>query len=173
MSLLVVAFTKIGDDDFNWIQEYRRKNDELYFSVIDPHFTLIFPVDAPLQQFVEEIESCAADLHQIEFEITKAVVNNDAFTEYCYEFLVPGKGYPQIVDLHDKLYEKNLQGYWRKDIEYIPHITIGNSKSYSKCLQAVNQLNSKQFSIAGTIDELSVVDHSANRVLTIKKIRLK
>src|SRR5690349_8269756 len=145
MPLLVLAFPVINDKDFDWIQSYRKINDELYYDLIAPHFTIVFSTSAlDAKNFIEEVEVLSRGTKPIEFEIIKAMVNKDAFTDYCHEFLVPEKGYSEIIQLHDKLYGKNLQPSLRKDIEYIPHITIGNSKSYSKCTQAVDKLNSQQ-----------------------------
>jgi hypothetical protein len=43
-TLLVVNYPTISADDFDWIQEIRQQEDELNFSAIDPHFTLVFPI---------------------------------------------------------------------------------------------------------------------------------
>jgi hypothetical protein len=45
MALAIVNYPTLSDDDFEWIQSVRRKHDELYFDVIDPHFPFVFPTD--------------------------------------------------------------------------------------------------------------------------------
>jgi len=44
MSLLVLAFPEIGKKDYQWIQSIREKYDERYYNIVEPHFTLIFPL---------------------------------------------------------------------------------------------------------------------------------
>ena len=128
MSLLAISYPELEESDFNWIQLYRKENDDLYYKVVDPHFTLIFPTtNIDEDQFIEEIKNKSKNVHQIEFEIRCATINKDAFSDYYYEFLVPDKGYSDIVKLHDKLYSGILSKCLRLDIDFIPHIGIGDS----------------------------------------------
>jgi hypothetical protein len=41
---LVVSYPTIYNDSLIWIQDVRRKYDELNFMAIEPHFTLVFPI---------------------------------------------------------------------------------------------------------------------------------
>jgi len=117
MSLLAISYPELEESDFNWIQLYRKENDDLYYKVVDPHFTLIFPTtNIDEDQFIEEIENKSKNVHQIEFEIRCATINKDAFSDYYYEFLVPDKGYSDIVKLHDKLYSGILSKCLRLDM---------------------------------------------------------
>jgi hypothetical protein len=43
--LSVVSYPVIDADRLAWIQDIRSQSDKLNYRVIDPHFTLIFPVD--------------------------------------------------------------------------------------------------------------------------------
>lgn len=48
MAYLVVAYPKLSEADFEWVQAYREKNDPRYFSIVKPHFTIVFAVsDVP------------------------------------------------------------------------------------------------------------------------------
>ena len=173
MSLLVVAFPIISAKDFAWIQSYRKVNDVLYYDVIAPHFTLVFPVfNKAAGEFIQEIEKQSTQIPAIEFEIDTAMLNKDAFKDSYHEFLVPGKGYNEIIALHDKLYSGSLITELRTDIEYIPHIGIGNSTEMNKCRQAVADLNSKQIFIAGSIATLTIIEYLDNKVTTLKEIFL-
>jgi 2'-5' RNA ligase len=173
MSLLVLAFPIINTKDLDWIQSWRKKNDEL-FGIVEPHFTIVFAVDdEPEEEFIKEIEFQTKGVGKIEFKIKRAIVHKDEFRELYQEFLVPAKGYEEIVELHDKLYRGRLLPHWRRDIEYIPHITIGNLKDKSKCEQAVDELNSKEFFIPGRIEDLTIVRYSNNVVQKIKVMHLQ
>jgi len=57
MAYLVLAYPEVRDEDFKQIQDYRKNNDELYFKVVNPYFTIVFPVFDPLKDdFVNEIK---------------------------------------------------------------------------------------------------------------------
>jgi len=42
MALAVVGYPRLNNDDYRAIQDFRKENDELYYSVIEPHFTFVF-----------------------------------------------------------------------------------------------------------------------------------
>ena len=164
MAFLILAFPEIAINDFEWIQSYRKENDKLYYDVVDPHFTIVFVTnDFTETIFVDEISTLSKGLKEIEFEITDAIVIKDFFSEYYQEFLVPGKGYSEIVKLHDQLYSQRLLPNLRTDIEYIPHIGIGNSKDIDVCNNGVNNLKLPR--IKGSINELAVVNYE-NKVIS-------
>jgi hypothetical protein len=174
MSLLVLAFPSLDATDFNWIQQHRKTNDELYFEIVGPHFTLVFPIPGSIEEeFINEIEIQSQGVEKIEFEINSAIVSKDAFQEYYHEFLVPGKGYSKLIDLHDKLYAGSLLPHLRTDIDYIPHISIGNSKNPTKCKQAIDKLNAQSLSIPGRIEKLTIANYSNDRIKILKEIDLE
>ena len=45
MALAVINYPTLSDDDFDWIQSVRREHDRLYYDVVDPHVSLVFPLD--------------------------------------------------------------------------------------------------------------------------------
>ena len=173
MALLVLAFPVLDPKDLESIQSWREKNDEL-FDIVEPHFTIVFAVDdEPEEEFIKEIELQTKGVGKIEFEIKRAIVHKDEFRDVYHVFLVPGKGYAEMIELHDKLYSGRLLPHWRRAIEYIPHITIGNSKDRSKCKQAVDELNSKELFIRGRIESLTIADHSNKVVRKIKQLDME
>ena len=44
MAYLVLAYPELTSESFDRIQSYRKDNDELFFNVVNPHFTIVFPV---------------------------------------------------------------------------------------------------------------------------------
>jgi hypothetical protein len=65
MAQVVLAYPEINENDYLLIQNYRKKNDELYYSVIEPHFTLVFPVfDKKKEKFIHEIIEKSEDFDQ-------------------------------------------------------------------------------------------------------------
>jgi len=173
MSLLVLASPVFDPKDFEWIQSWREKNDEL-FGIVEPHFTIVFAIDDwPEEEFIKEIEVQTKGVGEIEFKIKKAIAHKDEFRDLYHEFLVPGKGYEEIAALHDKLYARSLLPHWRQDIEYIPHITIGNSTDKLKCEKDVAELNSAELMISGRIDNLTIVKYSNSKMKLVKELELK
>ena len=174
MSLLVLAYPVLAAKDFNWIQSHRKEHDELYGDTVEPHFTLVFPVSDKIQEvFTYEVELQSQGCSAISFEINKAMAVKDVLSEYWHEFLVPDKGNDEIIRLHDKLYSGALQSNLRHDIEYLPHISIGNSKDWSKCVGSVMELKKQTLSISGTIESLTIAEYADGVVKKLKTIELR
>jgi len=173
MSLLALAYPHLNSKDYQWIQEFREENDELYYRVMEPHFTLVFPVfNQRPETFIEEIKRRAADHKKIDFTLRCAVIDKDAFTPYWHVFLVPDEGYSHLIKLHDNLYSGKLADELRLSLPFIPHIVIGNSVEKWTCKELVDQINYSNMEITGTIEELDVVEYHEERVETLEKIKL-
>lgn len=173
MSLLALAYPKISQKDYQWIQEFREENDELNHGVMEPHFTLVFPVfNQRPETFIEEIKSRAADHSNIDFALRCAIMDKDAFTPYWHVYLVPDEGYSQIIKLHDNLYSGKLADELRLDLPFIPHVGIANSVEKWTCKELVDQINYSDMEIKGTIQEIDVVEYHEERVETMEKIKL-
>lgn len=161
-------------DDFDRIQSYRKDNDELFFKVVNPHFTFVFPVfDISEEEFTREVKDKSVNLAKFNFVIRCATINKDAFSECFHTFLVPDEGYSRIVKLHDKLYSGKLKDNLRLDLEFVPHIGIGNSKDKYSCKKMVDEWNMKEFSISGGITHLTVVNYEYDAVTKIEEIKLR
>lgn len=173
MAYLVVAYPKISKVDSNWIQEYRRKNDSRYFSVVEPHFTIIFSIhDIEEKTFIKEVKRQMKGINKIDFEIKVATINQDDSGDYYHEFLVPDKGYSDIVKLHDKLYSGDFRKHLRLDIDFIPHIGIGNNKDSLISKNRIDAINKKGVDISGVIGDLDIVEYKDGKIRTIEKISI-
>lgn len=173
MALAVVAYPVINRNDYRLIQDFRKENDELYYSVIEPHFTFVFPVDEiEKEKFSGEIYNKLNGMEQIDFEIRCATVNNDAILDIYHLLLVPDEGYSKIVKLHDRLYSDMLFSALRLDIDFIPHIAIANSPDKYKIKSMADDWNKSNFTIKGKIDSLTVVDFTDNILTDLENISL-
>lgn len=173
MAYIIIAYPKLSEIDFEWIQSYREKNDLRYFSVIKPHFTIVFAInDLSEEEFIQEVKKQAEGIKKINFEIKVATINQDDSGNYYHEFLVPDQGYSEIVKLHDKLYSGAFSGYLRFDIDYIPHIGIGNSDDVLTSKRRIDELNSTGVNISGTIDSIDIIEYKDGVVRTIEAIKL-
>ena len=174
MAFLVIAYPNIKSSDFDLIQEFRKRNDELFYSVVEPHFTIVFPTfDLSKEEFCKTIFATTLDVDKIDFTIRCATINKDAFNEYYHCFLVPDEGYSKIIKLHDKLYSEQLTDNLRLDIDFVPHIGVGNSKDKFVCKKMVDSWNKKDFSISGTISNLTIVEFENNKVIKLQDIELR
>ncbi|CDG64738.1 MAG: hypothetical protein PWQ15_1677 [Methanobacterium sp.] len=173
MSLLALAYPNISDKDYQWIQEFREENDELYYGRMEPHFPLVFPVyNQRPETFIEEIKTRSSNHQRIEFTIRCAVMEKDAFTPYWHVLMVPDEGYSRLVKLHDDLYSGKLAEELRMDRPFIPHIGIANSIEQWKCKELVDQINHANLEIMGTINEINVVEYHEEHAETLEKIKL-
>lgn len=174
MAYLVISYPELSWSDYNWIQRFRRENDPLYYSVVEPHFTLVFPVfDIEETAFVQEATKLLAGVNKIDFTLRCATINKDAFSDYYHILLVPDEGFSKIVKLHDRLYSGLFKSNLRLDIDFIPHIGIGNSLDKTVCKQWVDDWNSQDFEINGSINQIDIIEYDNNKVSTVEIIKLK
>jgi len=174
MGFGILAYPRLIKNDYNIIQNFRKENDELYYSVAEPHFAFVFPIfDIGRQQFTDEAFNKTKAIKSIDFEIKCATINKDAFLDYYHVLLVPDNGYSDIVKLHDKLYNGIFFSNLRLDIDFIPHIGIASSKDRYKVKNWVDHWNQTEFSFAGTIDTLTIVDYSNSILTNLDEIKLE
>lgn len=173
MAYLVVAYPRLEQSDFEFIQNYREQNDPRYFSVIGPHITLVFAVnDIDKDSFVNEVKQKLASVAPFDIAFNVATINQNDDGEYYHEFLVPDTGYSNIVKLHDKLYSGLFAPHLRFDIDFIPHIGIGNSDEAQISKQRIDELNAKGVSIPGKVESVDVIEYKDGTVTTVEKYDL-
>ncbi len=173
MALAVPAYPEMARSDYERIQEFRKEHD-LYYQVIEPHFTLAFPLWIPMESqiFVEEIEKQTQGFPPFDFCLRCATLNKDAFNDLYHVFLVPDEGYSKVVKLYDRLCSGWLFQFRLLDIDYIPHIGIGNSTDAGQCLEMIHRWNQTEFAIPGRVTALDVVIYENQTVRTIQRIAL-
>jgi len=65
--------------------------------------------------------------------------------------------------IHDKLYELyNFKPFYRRDIPYQPHVTIGQSLHPNEARQLVKTLNESQWYITAKIECVAIENILAN-----------
>ena len=173
MAYLVIAYPKLNKHDYDWIQKYRHANDAIYFSVVEPHITLVFSIDnISKNEFVDEVKRQIIDIAPFGFVMKVATINKNDFGAYFHEFIVPDTGYSNIVKLHDKLYSGLFKPHHRFDLDFIPHIGIGNSDNVSVSKTRVDELNCQNISIQGRVETIDVIEYIDNKITTIESINL-
>lgn len=105
------------------INSFRQKYDYLV-NIIEPHITLIFPVRVPIEinekDLITHIQEVVHSWKKFEIKIKGLKISWDNWL-----FLLIQKGNQIIINLHDELYSRKMSPFLRKDIEFIPHISIG------------------------------------------------
>jgi hypothetical protein len=173
VAFVVLAYPTISQIDYAWIQRVRAEHDQLYFKIVEPHFTLVFPIfDLAEATLVAHVVEQARKTDPFRFVLRRAVTVKDSFNEHTHVFLVPDEGSSEITQLHDALYCGPLASHLRIDIPFIPHLAIGNSLDSTNCKLLADQLNDQTFEIDGMIQRLDVVNYENHEITTIKAIEL-
>ena len=172
MPLLVVSYPDIAPTNLALIQSFRAEHDPQY-SLVEPHFTLVFSVpDFDERRFVEHVRQQAKGFQTVPFSLKCAEVVKAMRGEESYVFLVPDLGYSDIVRLHDRLYEGDLAHYLRLDHPYKPHVTLAAKDNPQASRELADQINSDDFTIEGTIRNLDVISLMRDSVTTLERIQL-
>lgn len=173
MSLCVVNYPTIGTKDFDWIQSVRSRHDPLFFKVVAPHITLVFPTDAVDESIlVSHVKEKASGVSSFDLVFRCAIVGDPSFMDHAHAFLIPDEGFSDIVRLHDRLYTGPLASELRLDLPFIPHIGIANTRELSECKTIVDQLNQEIVEIRGTVDVLDIIGYDGEAVWTIEQCPL-
>ena len=174
MSLLVLAYPQLENKDYDWIQSVRAKHDERYYKLVEPHFTLVFPVfNLEPKLLIKHAETVAKTFKEFYFVFRCAQIVKDSFSDYTDVFLIPEEGYRIFVKLHDELYSDLLEKELRLDIPFIPHLGIANNMDPMKCKIIADEINANNPEIFGAINKLDVIDYNSEKVTTIKEIILR
>jgi 2'-5' RNA ligase len=172
-STLVLAFPKISVKDYKWIQSIREKHDKIFYHVVEPHFTIVFPVfNFDLKSINNHIKIAVKNVKAIKFSILGATTVKDSFSDGADVFLIPDKGNSEIIKLHDKFYTGILLKELRLDIPFIPHIAIGRGGNIRGSKKIADKINKEKFLINGIINELDLVEYEYPIVKTINKFKL-
>lgn len=174
MAFLVVAYPELSETDYDQIQVFRQQHDELYYDVVNPHFTIVFPVFGwDEEAFVAESAKQAVGIRPFAFTLRSAVLNKDAFNDYFHTFLVPDEGYGRIIRLHDQMYADKLFPERALEIDFIPHIGIGNSRDPLACLAMMREWNKEDFAISGQVTALDIISYEDDATMTLQQIQLE
>ena len=173
MSFAVVGFPELDNDDYRWIQKIRSVYDLENQNLIEPHFTFVFP-------------TTVVDLHPLKTHVHKRILNQVAiafklnrieiiksFTENIWNlFLVPGTGYENMINLHDRLYTGILTDELRADIPYIPHITVGTFSDIVAGQDVAGKVKGEGVEIDGLINEVAVIEIADGSIKILENIKL-
>ena len=171
MALAVLNYPTFFDDDFDWIQSVRQEHDRLYYDVVDPHVSLVFPLDGVKPStLIEHVREQARSSAPFKVVFRCAILGDPDFEDHAHAFLVPDEGFSDIVRLHDRLYTGPLADFLRLDLPFLPHVGIANTPQPEECREIVDELNAENFEIRGRVEGLDVVEYEGNSVQTIEHV---
>ena len=76
--------------------------------------------------------------------LRRAVAFRDPIGDGHYVFLLAEEGHQELLALHDALYDGILAGHRRRDIPFVPHLTVGAHPQLGECERIANQLNEER-----------------------------
>jgi 2'-5' RNA ligase len=173
MALAVVNYPTLSEKDFRWIQSVREKYDKLFFNVVAPHFTLVFPTEnISFELLFTHIQKVAERFEPFEFTIRCATVGDPDFMEHAHLFLIPDEGFSKMVKLHDAFYRGPLEPELRLDLPFVPHIGIASLPKPEACKKLADELNAQNFEIRGKVEMLDIIRYDGITTETIRQIGL-
>ncbi|MGH0484334.1 2'-5' RNA ligase family protein [Bacillus mycoides] len=134
------------------IESMREKHDPL-FELISPHITIVFPFESSISNDELELHilKVAKEVHPIEIEFANRISSKGE-----YLFLEVERGKEKIEELHDRLYTGPLLQFFRTDIPYIPHVTVGRKDSAELAAEIAKDIPSFHEKLNCVIDKISV-----------------
>jgi 2'-5' RNA ligase len=169
--LAIVAYTILEEADLAAIQSVRAAHDP-QFAMLAPHFTLVFPIEAPFTDLTAALESTTVAVAPFSFVLRSVRAVRDAFGPGGHVFLVPDQGAQQLTELHTRLYGGVLKWANRADIPYVPHITVAAHADFSQCEALAAQLACNQKERSGWVEKLTAVEVAGASVKTLAVSRL-
>lgn len=170
--LAVIAYPVLNEADLVRMQSVRERDDP-QFRLLDPHFTLVFPVEARLSDVESDIEAVANSAAPFRVVVNAIRAVKDALGVGGHVCLVAEQGASEILELHAELYAGSLAWARRTDIPYLPHITVAADADFSRCEALARQLDDGLMASAGIVEALTIVDVSGRTVRPIATLPLK
>lgn len=145
-------------ENINIINKVRDKYDPLAEKV-KPHITLVFPFESNINkiQLHKYLMESINDIKCFNLILNNIIKINDKTGLYL--FLEVKKGTNIIKQLHNRLYDGMLETYkpkWLNEIDYMPHMTIGNFSNSIELNNAYKDVSSKKDEFNTLIDKISV-----------------
>lgn len=125
----ILIFPKFKD--IEKIQEIRDKYDPLA-KAVPPHITIVFPFSDDIDNttLTKNIREAIKGVKPFNICFSGLSLFYDKY--YAHKnviFLNCKKGKDEIINLHNTIYKNVLPTHLNSDVEYIPHITLGNADS--------------------------------------------
>lgn len=138
---MIYALVHYPDVDAGGINQLRERYDP-QAGWIAPHITLMFPVPDSVGEdnLVNHLENVLRGRRPFLIHLQGLQKSWDD-----YLFLMVQEGGANIAALQDDIYTGILAGYYREDVEFIPHLTLGvfteDASAYPQALKEARRLD--------------------------------
>jgi 2'-5' RNA ligase len=169
---MIYALVHYPNIDIRRINQFRRKYDP-QVELIEPHITVVFPVSESIGEdnLVHHFESVLGNWQGFPIHILECQISSDD-----YVFLLIKEGNADIIRLHDELYTGVLAGYLRKDIPFVPHLTLGvlnqSSMDRDRVLEEAEQLGLDYHCVLDKL-HLVKVNNDRSKIVSSKVLLLR
>lgn len=173
MAFAVVNYPTLSKSDFQWIQTIRKKHDKLFYKIVEPHFTIVFPTEnIDVDTLSNHINKVSEKVDSFEFIARCVTVGDPDFMGHAHIFMIPDEGFSKLVKLHDVFYTGPLAPELRLDLPFVPHIGIASDPSAVECKKLVDRLNKQGFEVDGKVEKLDIIEFDGESTKTIEQIEL-
>lgn len=169
--LAVVAYPTLADRDREWLEAVRSRHDP-QAPRIPAHFTVGFPIDVARESLIAHARAVAARLKPIPFALRSAVASREAGSDVGHIFLLPEEGYDALVAVHDRLHDDVLRSHLRRDVPFVPHMTVGAHRNQAECERIAEELNREPRVVRGVIDGVDVLEADESMIKTVARLPL-
>jgi 2'-5' RNA ligase len=150
------------------INDIREKYDPLVKHV-SPHITLVFPFESDIttEELKDHLSKALPGVNA--FPITlKGITPSTITGNYLFLNIVDGK--EEIIEMHKRLYCGILESFepeWLKNINYFPHMTVGNIEDDELFKTAIEETKCFCESFQTIVDEVTVeiIDENEDSII--------
>jgi 2'-5' RNA ligase len=143
-----------------------RKKYEPSSKFTKPHITIAFPFENVNQ--LELNKSINNSISRIKkFNLSLEGIRKSPREYYLYLLVKQGK--KEILKIHKRLYYKLLKKWLRKDILYIPHITLGIFKTRKQIDNVVKELKKQRLKFKIKVNKIELITLDKNSSIKNKK----
>ncbi|NLD55007.1 MAG: 2'-5' RNA ligase family protein [Burkholderiaceae bacterium] len=170
-TLYTLAYPFLAPDDAARIEAIRQAYDPRHRTV-PPHFTLVFGCSAvPNSAYTTHVRGVCRAMPPLRFVCRRAMPWFER-EGLAYLFLVPDEGYGDLCRLHDALNGGVLAPHLRRDIPFVPHITIGAGPDRRAVRDWSREVNRRPLEIAGSVAALTIATAKADGVSDLVRLPL-
>jgi len=146
--------------------ELIRKKYDPFYKKIENHISLVFPFENVNQKVLSEhINKSISGIKPFKLALRGIKKSQKDF----YLYLLADKGKKTILKLHKHFYSSFLAKWLKKDIPYIPHLTLGIFKTKTQIDNAVKELKNKKIRFDAKIDSIYLL--TLKKDLSIKSLK--
>lgn len=157
MLLYVVAFPVLTPADEGLIDGVRALFDPQR-KALAPHLTFLFGIERLwAEPIVMHVESIARRVARFACVFRRTSVVADPIEGRWCVFLVPVEGSAEVTALHDALYTGALAGELRRDIPFVPHVTVGRFPSEQDAQGLASSLAAGPLAVHTAVEALEIL----------------